>query len=174
MPRMVAFLRGINVGGRRLTKDELIAAVTDLGMSAVATWRASGNVLFDTDIRDEEKLREALESGLDDVLGHEVPVLLREGPALSEIAGREPFDGRPGGSHQVIFMRSAPDASARERTGELTGPDEVLVIDGRELHWSPSAAVLDSEIDLDTIEALLGPTMMRTMNTVRGIAARLS
>jgi hypothetical protein len=46
--RHVAFLRGINVGGRRVTMAQLCAAFEALGFAEVGTFLASGNVTFST------------------------------------------------------------------------------------------------------------------------------
>ena len=49
MARYAAFLRGMNLGGRRITNRDLAAAVTGLGFEDVETFRASGNVIFAAD-----------------------------------------------------------------------------------------------------------------------------
>ena len=46
MDRYVAFLRGMNLGSRRIKNDELRAEFEQLGFEDVATFRASGNVIF--------------------------------------------------------------------------------------------------------------------------------
>ncbi len=61
MPRYVAFLGSINVGGNRLTMAELRAAFEAEGFVNVETVVASGNVLFDHDERPTRGLEEKLE-----------------------------------------------------------------------------------------------------------------
>ena len=46
MTRYVAFLRGMNLGNRRIKNPELAAEFERLGFEDVATFRASGNVVF--------------------------------------------------------------------------------------------------------------------------------
>ena len=46
MPRYAAFLRGINVVGSRISNKELAAPFEAIGFEDVATFRASGNVIF--------------------------------------------------------------------------------------------------------------------------------
>ena len=46
MGRMVALLRGVNVGGRKLPMAELRALCAELGWEDVATYIQSGNVVF--------------------------------------------------------------------------------------------------------------------------------
>jgi uncharacterized protein (DUF1697 family) len=46
MGRMVALLRAVNVGGRKLPMAELRALCAGLGWSDVATYIQSGNLVF--------------------------------------------------------------------------------------------------------------------------------
>ena len=48
MARYVAFLRGMNLGRRRITNDALRAEFEALGFGGVATFLASGNVIFES------------------------------------------------------------------------------------------------------------------------------
>ena len=52
MPRFVAFLRAINVGGHVVTMDQLRAAFQELGFDDVETFIASGNVIFSSPAKD--------------------------------------------------------------------------------------------------------------------------
>lgn len=60
MARVAAFLRGINLGNRRLKMDELRAVFEELGYSGVDTFLASGNVVFEAP--EEEGLHGGKES----------------------------------------------------------------------------------------------------------------
>ena len=46
MPRYIAFLRAVNVGGRIVKMDELREHFAAAGFSDVETFIASGNVIF--------------------------------------------------------------------------------------------------------------------------------
>lgn len=46
MPRFIAFLRAINVGGRNIKMDDLRALLEAMGLTNVETFIASGNVIF--------------------------------------------------------------------------------------------------------------------------------
>ena len=91
MPSYVAFLRGMNLGGRRIKNEELRAEFEPLGFDDVASFRASGNVIF-APRGSEAKLTSEIEAGLGEALGYEVPVFLRSAAELSAIAAHEPFD----------------------------------------------------------------------------------
>jgi len=49
MRRFVAFLRGINVGGRSVVKEQLKESFTSLGFQNISTFKQSGNVIFESD-----------------------------------------------------------------------------------------------------------------------------
>lgn len=60
--RYVALLRGINVGGNNKIKmADLKAAVEKAGYTNVVTLIQSGNVIFDSSIKDQEKIAKQLE-----------------------------------------------------------------------------------------------------------------
>src|SRR5215211_629943 len=92
MSRYVAFLRGMNLGKRRIKNEELRAHFEAMGLEEVATFRASGNVIFATPKREgEAKLAARVEAELDERLGYDVPVFLRSERELATIAAQQPF-----------------------------------------------------------------------------------
>ena len=91
--RYVAFLRGINVGKRRVKNDALSKVFDDLGFENVKVLIASGNVLFDADQQAESKLTKTVEDGLAKALGFEVNVLLRSIPEIQAMLDLDPFEG---------------------------------------------------------------------------------
>ena len=64
MPRHVAFLRAINVGGRRATRDQLTSCLESLGFENVITFRASGNLIFDAPRQPETALTKRIDDAL--------------------------------------------------------------------------------------------------------------
>ena len=80
----VAFLRGMNLGGRRIKNEELRAEFERLGFSGVAAFRASGNVIFDSGGGEEAALTRAIEAGLGEALGYAVPVFLRSATGVAD------------------------------------------------------------------------------------------
>jgi uncharacterized protein (DUF1697 family) len=150
MQRYVAFLRGMNLGGRRIENEELKKRFGDLGFSEVACFRASGNVVFTVEEKDEAKLRAVIEAGLARSLGYEVPV----------------------GKLQVSLLRKKPSATSRRTVLAMSTDDDRLAIEGRELYWLPSGGMLDSSLDLKAIESLLDRSTRRTKATIDQIVAK--
>jgi uncharacterized protein (DUF1697 family) len=173
--RYVAFLRGMNLGGRRVTNQVLRAHFEALGCEDVATFRASGNVIFAKAGRHAD-LTSQLEEGLAEALGYEVPVFLRSEKELLTIAAHEPFDAKQlaasKGKLQVAMLTKRPSAAAAEKALSLSTEDDRLAIEGRELYWLPKGGMSESELDLKALATILGPTTIRTKGTIDQIAAK--
>jgi uncharacterized protein (DUF1697 family) len=177
MDRYVAFLRGMNLGGRRIKNDDLRRHFEAMGFEAVATFRASGNVIFSTPKREAEaKLAARVEVELDERLGYDVPVFLRSGKEVAAVAAQDPFDpkavAKSKGRLQVSFLQKKPSATAKKKVLALAGDEDLLAIERRELYWLPSGGISESNLDLKAIEAALGAGTMRTMGTIEQIAMK--
>jgi uncharacterized protein (DUF1697 family) len=177
MERYVAFLRGMNLGGRRIKNEELRAEFEALAFEDVATFRASGNVAFATKKGGkEDALAAEIEAGLSEELGYEVPVFLRSCAEVVAIAESKPFDreavATSSGKLQVSLLQRKPTAADRRKVLALATDDDLLAIEGRELYWLPSGGILDSDLDLRALEGLVGADTRRTMGTIEQIAAK--
>ena len=91
MTRYIAFLRGMNLGRRRIKNPELCTAFEDIGFTNVSAFLASGNVIFDTDESDPVAVARSIEDGLRDSIGYEVPTFIRTADEVRSIAGYQPF-----------------------------------------------------------------------------------
>ena len=97
--RYVAFLRGINVGGRKpLKMADLRAAFEAMGFQNVKTVLASGNVVFETlpgaDLPDNAlDLAAHIEQRLQQVFGYPIAVALRTVADLQRLVDSDPFKG---------------------------------------------------------------------------------
>jgi uncharacterized protein (DUF1697 family) len=103
----LALLRGINVGGKNLVKmADLRAAVEAMGFTDVATYIASGNVLFRAPRQKRDQLAARIESQLSRQFGTDVKVVLLTKAQLKGV-----IDGAPRGFGaesqlcDVIFVR---------------------------------------------------------------------
>jgi hypothetical protein len=54
----------------------------------------------------------------------------------------------------------------------MSSDEDRLAIEGRELYWLPSGGMLESSLDLDAIDALLGRSTRRTKGTIEQIVAK--
>ena len=175
MPKFVAFLRGMNLGRRRIKNPELCAAFEQIGFSNVSAFLASGNVIFGASDGDAKGVAEVIEVGLKDSLGYDVPTFLRTADEVRTVAEHSPFasvgvEGR--GKLQVAFLADAVGVDVRGSVLELSTDEDLLELVGRELYWSPKGNFLDSGLDLKAVERIVGPHTIRTKATVERIVAK--
>ena len=104
MARVVAFLRGINVGGHVVKKEDLLRAFAALGFMNVTTHKQSGNVIFEAEAIDLEEIRVKIERQLRKLLGYDVAVFVRTFSHLREVV-EEGSHFRPGeGTSLMVTM----------------------------------------------------------------------
>src|SRR5229473_1201648 len=117
MIKYVAFLRGINVGGKRLIKmEDLRRVVESIGLKDVRTFIASGNVLFETSQTNRDALSRKIEKKLLTAFGHDVPVVLQTIDELKAILRANPFKKiKPGADVMmfVAFLAAEPKAKPK-------------------------------------------------------------
>ena len=171
--RYAAFLRAVNLGrNRRVTSARLKSLFEEAGAEEVATFRTSGNVVFEA----PRDMARALEKHLEEALGHEMVIFLRTASELKEIAAHDPFPAKQleasKGKLQVSLLDKKPTAATRKKALALATDQDPLVFGKRELYWLPSGGTLESELDRKALDELIGPTTMRTKGTVELLAAK--
>lgn len=115
MGRYVAFLRGINVGGKNLIRmPDLVRCFEDLGLRDVTTYIQSGNVLFSS-AGPRAGLSERIEAALTKRFTYSASLVLRSDRQLRDVARRAPegFGAQPARCrYDVIFLKSPLTAAA--------------------------------------------------------------
>ncbi|MBL9200786.1 MAG: DUF1697 domain-containing protein [Opitutaceae bacterium] len=177
MPRYLAFLRGINLGNRRLKMDHLRGLFGELGFTGIETFIASGNVIFDDRTTDARRLALKIERHLADRLGYEVDTFVRTRAEVATLAALRPFagtdmDAEENTVHVGFFASPLPAAQARGLAAIRTPTDEFHVT-GPEFFWlcrgikSSTSEVWSSS----AVRALKLPaSSMRNLRSIRKLA----
>jgi uncharacterized protein (DUF1697 family) len=112
MGRMVALLRAVNVGGRKVPMAELRALCGQLGWADVATYIQSGHVVFSAPGKPEALVAE-LEAALEKAFGIEVPVMVRTRAEWAKLAAANPFPeaARDEPNRLMLLVTKAPPAA---------------------------------------------------------------
>jgi uncharacterized protein (DUF1697 family) len=141
MPRYVALLRGINLGGRnRVAMADLRQLTEALGHTEVATYINSGNVVFTSPDTDCGALAAALEQAIARSLAVRPAVVVLSRADLAQVIADNPFpdEANPRCLH-AVFRRLdlAPDAiaaveEAQQRARAKGSRDEAVPV-GRAL-----------------------------------------
>lgn len=180
MATYVAFLRGMNVGGHRITNTELCEVITDLGFTDVTAFLASGNVILKSKTRAApDSVARKIEKGLKAALSYAVPTFLRTADEVHAIAAQQPFAqpfealATAWGKPQIAMLQTTPTKQAcRTALAEATEDDQLAIV-GPELYWLPRGKLTDSALDHKAIESALGPLTVRTRNTIVRLSAKL-
>ena len=176
MPRYVAFLRAINIGGRRASSKQLTAALEEDGFQNVTAFRASGNLIFDADRALEAALTKRVDEALTTGLGFEVRSFLRTAAQVRAIAAFEPFPpkirAKSQGKLQVALLAKPLPKRERDEVLALATDSDPLSVSGRELYWLPSGPTMQTDLDLRLLDKLVGENTRRTKNMISEIAAK--
>jgi len=126
VPRYVALLRGINVGGKNLIwMPALKAAFEAAGFDDVSTYIQSGNVLFSSPDRGAKALTDRIESMLAEAFDYVPTVVVRSERQLRATVERAPkgFGSEPKRfRYDVIFLKE-PLTAARALAEIRTNPE---------------------------------------------------
>jgi uncharacterized protein (DUF1697 family) len=135
MARIVALLRGVNVGGsHKLPMTTLRAALEDAGCTDVVTYIQSGNVVLTPPTPAPKDVQEWLTRTVSDVAGFEVPVVARTAADMRRVVERNPYPDASGAQLHVVFFASRPNSDVL-KTVDLTAfsPEECELL-GSELY----------------------------------------
>jgi uncharacterized protein (DUF1697 family) len=175
MPRFIALLRGINVGGHNVKMERLRELFVATGFARVETFIASGNVIFDAAEADPAVLTAQIEAALQVGLGYRVDTFLRTPHALSAVASFEPFPGltTPEATLYITFFAAEPEPEMEARVLALRTPDDEFRLYGRELYWLRRKKISETTISDAALARAIGVSgTMRNANTVRRLAAK--
>lgn len=173
MPRYVAFLRAINVGGHTVKMDPLRRLFETMGFANVQTFIASGNVIFDAALTDTGALERQIEDSLREALGYEVATFIRTTSEVAEIASCQPFNDAEGHALYIAFLATPPGDEAAQKLLAFADEVDEFHITGREVYWLCRKKMSESAFSGALLEKTLGmQATLRNSTTVRKIAAR--
>ena len=175
MPRYIAFLRAINVGGRIVKMDYLRELFEGMGLSGVQTFIASGNVIFDSS-KSASALATAIQASLQDALGYEVATFIRTPKEVATIAVYKPFSDlelEAAGALNVAFLASALDKTAQAKLMGLETDIDRFHHHGREVYWLCRTKQSESKFSNAVFERTLKvQATFRGISTVKKLALK--
>ena len=172
MPRLIAFLRAINVGGHNVTMKELRGIFEALALKEVETFIASGNVIFASRSTDISALQQKIENQLLRSLGYEVKAFLRTVAEVAAIARYKPFNESQLSSAaalNVAFLADPLRAEAEKSLMALKTEIDDFHVHGREVYWLCKTKQSDSKFSNTRFEKILNArATWRNVNTSLG------
>jgi uncharacterized protein (DUF1697 family) len=176
MPRLIAFLRAINVGGHTVTMATLRKEFEALGLQEVETFIASGNVIFTANPRNLAVLEKKIEARLRTSLGYEVATFVRTASEVAALAECKPFEAAriaSAGAFCVGFLDRPLDGAASKALMAFKTDIDDFHVRGREVFWLCKTRQSESTFSNVNMErALKVRATFRGMNTVVRLAAK--
>ncbi|MBI5837096.1 MAG: DUF1697 domain-containing protein [Candidatus Eisenbacteria bacterium] len=177
MPRYVAFLRAINVGGHTVKMDRLRGLFESLGLARVETYIASGNVIFETASRSAPALERRIEALLLGELGYEVATFLRTDAEVAAVAEHQAFPAskmKAAVAFNVGFLSEPLGREAQAKLLGYTTAMDAFHVHGREVYWLCRMGQSQSTFNNVSMErALRVRATFRGISTIRRLAANL-
>jgi uncharacterized protein (DUF1697 family) len=143
MPKYIALLRGVNVGGNnKIVMSELKAAFLRIGFADVSTYINSGNIIFDSELG-ETAVKTACERAIADTFGLNIAVGIVTADELRDALAHAPdwWNAGKDSTHNAIFV--IPPATAESvcaDVGEAKPEYEKLAYHGKLIFWSAPLA----------------------------------
>jgi uncharacterized protein (DUF1697 family) len=176
MTRYIAFLRAINVGGHTVKMDVLRGIFESLGFSSIETFIASGNVIFESRLREDRTLEEKIEKKLKEALGYEVATFVRTDAEVAAISEYKPFKKSQldvAGALNVAFLSEPLDAPGKKKLATLKTDIDDFHAHDREVYWLCLKKQSESTFSNVLFEKTIGrKTTFRGINTVRKMAEK--
>lgn len=173
MPRYVAFLRAINVGGHTVRMADLRAHLASLALTHVETFIASGNVVFESRAA-APALERRIEAHLLTALGYEVATFLRTDREVSALASYRPFPEAAMNSARALcvgFLGATPTPAARRLIAGLKTAVDDFHVAGREVWWMCRNKQSESKFSNAVFERTVRlRATFRVLNTVQRLA----
>jgi uncharacterized protein (DUF1697 family) len=142
MPRYVALLRGINVGGHnKVAMTDLREVAAALGHTDVATYIQSGNLIFSSGDTDATSMANGMEREIAERLGVHPAVVVVSEAELARVIADNPFpDEMNAKALHAVFCRDEIDSNDADQVAtavqraRATGSRDDAVVVGRTLY----------------------------------------
>lgn len=175
MPKYVAFLRAINVGGHVVKMDQLRELFAEMGFANVETFIASGNVVFNSTSKNTQSLERKIEKHLEAELGYAVGTFVRSTAEVAEIATYNPFkkEARETDTLYIGLLSESLNKQTVDKLQACSSELDLFHVRGREFFWLLRTRISDSKFFGPLLERTLGAkTTLRNANTFRRLAAK--
>lgn len=177
MPKYIAFLRAINVGGHTVKMDHLKTLFEKMGFEKVETFIASGNVVFETVLKSISTIKKKIETDLKKHLGYDVAAFIRTTKDLKEISDYKPFSeselNNPKNNLYIGFLDSLPAEENQSKIFAMQDAANEFHFNKNELYWLCRKNFSDSGIDGKKLEKALGMNAtIRNSSTVKKMVGK--
>ena len=173
MARIVAFLRGVNIGNRQLPMAGLRSGLEAAGCTDVATYVQSGNVVLTPPNDACNDVASWLAGAIGEIAGFAVPVVVRTQAQMANVVAANPYPQAGGTTLHVIFCSTKPPGLTTDLGA--VAPEHATVVGSDVYLHLPNGmgrSTLPALVDKDLKRAGVVGTA-RNWNTVEKLLAML-
>ena len=167
----VAFLRGVNVGGKGIVSMAAIKeALVALGLSDVRTYINSGNVIFSTRASSAQRLTARIEKALEQHTGMAIQVLVMDHKSLKKMVDAIPrnwVDDKTMRTYVLLLWNELDDRTILDRLPAKPGIDELRYTPGAVIWRVDRENVTRSQMNRIVGTPLYKKITIRSANTMR-------
>lgn len=160
MPKYIALLRGINVGGyKKIMMTDLKILFQKLGFSEVASYIQSGNIIFICNEMNILKLERQIEQAIEKAFGFQVPVIVLTQSKLQKIVSENPFKAfNEDDTSKIyyVFLKDVPQKAAVELFNKTKYENERFFIQGDYIYLKCLAGMGKAKLTTNIFEKRLG------------------
>ncbi len=164
------------MGKRRIAMAKLVEIFEGLGHQDVASFIASGNIIFSSRKRKISSIETTASKALNDTLGYEVEVFVRTAEDLIKIGDSKRFEDQEsnGATLHVGFMRHALDSGTKAAFEAVKTAEDTFYVVGREFYWVCYTKMSQSKVwELPEARNLDLPSCtLRNISTIRKLVAK--
>ena len=176
MTVFIAFLRGINVGGRTTVKMAALKALFEgLGLENVKTLLNSGNVVFAAKGTSGAPLTKRLEDAVENEFGFRPAIVIRTVAELEKIIGENSFAhmAKDDPSHLLVMtLAKKAKAGAKAALAKVYSGPEQIEIKGENVYLTYPNGIGKSKLTNALLEKHLGGAgTSRNWNTLTKLVA---
>lgn len=167
MTAYVALLRAVNVSGTgKLPMADLKRMGEECGFANVRTFIASGNLLFTSDLS-EQQVQASIAAKVADFFGRAIPVFVRSASEMADLAAQNPFTDDKGSRVMAHVIDARPTQAMLDDARNVAG--ERMALGPRAIYVSYGEGIGSTKLKLPAVAA----GTARNMNSVAKIAALL-
>lgn len=171
----VAFLRAVNIGGRRVAMAIAREVLSDLGFAEVSSYANSGNLMFSATGKaaDHEAV---IRSAMERKFGFELTTFVRTAAQVRTLVEQRPFGVIASGhTHFALLPLTRLTAHEKRAVEAMSNDRDEVLVRGRDVHWLIRAKSTETTLGpKQWLDALPGnPTTARNMMMLTKLAERL-
>ncbi len=156
MKTYIALLRGINVSGKKkVLMAELRILLEGANFENVKTYIQSGNVVFQSSIKERETIEYLIFEAIKKHFGFEVPILIIDSFILQEILKSCPFAEEKKEKSYFTLLKTVPEVQLSKALSLINIENEEVIVTNQCVYFYSSKGYSHSKCNNNFIEKRL-------------------